>query len=74
MAATGVVMKAKPARENPNEEAKPSCEAVSRLDEPCNQSAAVFCDKCERWFCAEHMEDDQWHTCHLEPGEEGGEG
>jgi hypothetical protein len=67
-------MKAKRARENPNEKAKPSCEAVSRLDEPCNQSAAVFCEKCERWFCAEHMEDDQWHACHLEPGDEGGEG
>jgi hypothetical protein len=67
-------MKAQAARENPNEEAKPSCEAVSRLDEPCNQSAAIFCDKCERWFCAAHMQDDQWHACHLEPGEEGGEG
>jgi hypothetical protein len=67
-------MKAKPARENPNEEAKPSCEAVSRMDEPCNQSAVIFCDKCERWFCAAHLQDDQWHACQLEPGDEGGEG
>jgi len=67
-------MKAQAARENPNEETKPSCEAVSRLDEPCNQSAAIFCDRCERWFCAAHAQDDLWHACHLEPGEEGGEG
>jgi hypothetical protein len=74
MAERVFVMKAQAARENPNEEVKPSCEAVSRLDEPCNQSATIFCDKCERWFCAAHMQDDQWHSCHLEPGEEGGEG
>ncbi len=71
---TGVAMKAQPARENSGNEAKPSCEAVSHLDEPCNESASVFCDKCERWFCAAHAHDDLWHTCQLEPGEEGGEG
>jgi hypothetical protein len=53
---------------------KPSCEAVSRLDEPCNVSAAVFCEKCERWFCDAHAQDDHWHACALEPGDEGGEG
>jgi hypothetical protein len=66
-------MKAKPARENPNQETKPSCEAISHLDEPCNESAEIFCDTCGRWFCASHAEDDQWHPCRLEPGEEGGE-
>jgi hypothetical protein len=67
-------MKAKPARENPNQEEKPSCEAVSHLDEPCNESAAIFCDMCGRRFCAAHFEDDRWHPCRLAPGEEGGEG
>jgi len=67
-------MRAKAARENPNEEAKPSCEAISQLDEPCNQSAENFCDKCQRWFCAAHLQDDLWHACGLEPGDEGGEG
>jgi hypothetical protein len=67
-------MKAKPARENSNPTAKPSCEGVSRLDEPCNQSAAIFCENCDRWFCAPHMQDDQWHACQLEPADEGGEG
>ena len=67
-------MKAKRARENPDVEAKPSCDAVSPLDEPCNQSAEIFCDTCERWFCAAHAEDDQWHACVVELGDEGGEG
>jgi hypothetical protein len=67
-------MRAQPARENPAGEPQPSCDAVSRLDEPCNVSAAVFCDKCERWFCSAHAQDDQWHTCILDPGDVGGEG
>jgi hypothetical protein len=25
------------------------------------------------WFCAFHAEDEAWHRCALEPGEEGGE-
>jgi hypothetical protein len=66
-------MKAKPARENPNQEAKPQCEGVSQLDEPCNQSAENFCDKCQRRFCAAHLQDDLWHGCQLSPGDEGGE-
>jgi hypothetical protein len=73
MAARVSVMRAQQARENSKEEAKPSCEAISRLDEPCNESAAIFCDKCERWFCGAHAEDDQWHPCRLAPGDEGGE-
>jgi len=67
-------MRAQQARENPAGEPKPSCEGVSRLDEPCNESAVVFCDECERWFCSAHAEDDHWHACALEPGDEGGEG
>jgi hypothetical protein len=67
-------MKAQQAREHSNQHAKPSCEAVSHLDEPCNQPAEIFCDQCGLWFCAAHAQDDQWHGCQLEPGEEGGEG
>jgi len=68
-------MKPQPAREPLREEQPQSaCEAVSSLDEPCNEAASVFCDRCERWFCAAHFEDDEWHTCGVEPGEEGGEG
>jgi hypothetical protein len=67
-------MKAKLARETANQEVKPSCEGVSPLDEPCNQSAEIFCETCERWFCASHAEDEQWHACTVELGDEGGEG
>ena len=74
MAGTGVVMKAKPAREHQDVKTQLGCEAVSHLDEPCNQPASLFCDQCDRWFCAAHVQDDQWHACQLAPGEEGGEG
>jgi hypothetical protein len=71
---TGEVMKAQPARQNPNDEPRPACDGISRFDEPCNESAAMFCDKCERWFCAAHAQDELWHPCMLEPSDEGGEG
>jgi hypothetical protein len=67
-------MRAQQARESPAGEPNPSCEAVFRLVEACNLSAAVFCEKCERWFCSAHAQDDLWHACVLDPGEEGGEG
>ncbi|GAC1637279.1 MAG: hypothetical protein NVS9B14_17100 [Candidatus Acidiferrum sp.] len=68
-------MKPQPARE-PFQKEKPqtACQAVSSMDEPCDEAASVFCDRCERWFCAAHFEDEDWHTCGVEPGEEGGEG
>jgi hypothetical protein len=67
-------MRAQTAREAPGAETKPACQAVSRLDEPCSETASVFCERCERWFCAAHAQDDEWHGCSLEPGDEGGEG
>lgn len=67
-------MKAKPARERKGEKPQPVCEGVSPLDEPCNLPATVQCERCERWFCAGHAEDDEWHPCVLAEGEEGGEG
>jgi hypothetical protein len=66
-------MKAKPAGDS-SPKAQPNCDAVSRLDQPCNQSAITFCENCDRWFCAVHMRDDLWHACEVEPGDEGGEG
>jgi hypothetical protein len=51
------------------------CQAVSPSDEPCDyHPATVHCPQCERWFCEAHAEDDEWHPCVLEPGDEGGEG
>jgi hypothetical protein len=67
-------MKAIPARESQTLKAKPGCEALSHLDEYCHQPAFIFCDQCDRWFCAAHAQDDHWHACLLAPGEEGGEG
>jgi hypothetical protein len=49
------------------------CQAVSPGDEPCDSVATVHCAKCGRWFCDTHAEDDEWHSCALPPGEEGGE-
>jgi hypothetical protein len=50
------------------------CQAVSRNDEPCDFPATVHCPQCGRWFCEGHAEDDEWHSCVLEPGDEGGQG
>jgi hypothetical protein len=51
-----------------------SCQAVSAIDEPCDAAATFHCDLCGRWFCAAHAEDEAWHRCAFEPGDEGGEG
>ncbi|MBS1865537.1 MAG: hypothetical protein JSS69_06415 [Acidobacteria bacterium] len=68
-------MKPQPAREPLHEEQPQSaCQAVSPMDEPCDETAIAFCDRCERWFCIAHFEDEEWHACGVEPGEEGGEG
>lgn len=68
-------MKPQPAREPAREEqVQTVCEAVSLMDEPCSEAASVFCERCERWFCATHAEDEEWHTCGVEALEEGGEG
>ena len=50
-----------------------SCQAVSPMDEPCDSTATFHCANCGRWFCAAHAQDDAWHTCVLEPADEGGE-
>jgi hypothetical protein len=49
------------------------CQAVSPTDEPCDYPATVHCAKCGRWFCDAHAEDEEWHSCMLQPGDEGGE-
>jgi hypothetical protein len=49
------------------------CQAVSPNDEPCYNPATARCTKCGRWFCDAHAEDEEWHSCALPSGEEGGE-
>jgi len=51
-----------------------TCQAVSPMDDPCDSSASLHCEKCGQWFCEVHAEDDAWHACVLAPGDEGGEG
>ncbi len=50
------------------------CQALSPTGEPCATSATCHCGICGKWFCVVHAEDEAWHRCALEPGEEGGEG
>ena len=50
-----------------------SCQGVSSKDEACDYPATVHCSQCGKWFCDAHAEDDEWHPCMLQPGEEGGE-
>jgi hypothetical protein len=49
------------------------CRAVSPNDEPCYNPATVRCAKCGRWYCDTHSEEEEWHSCALPPGDEGGE-
>jgi hypothetical protein len=49
------------------------CQGVSSSQEGCNYPATVHCPTCKRWFCDAHAEDEAWHSCVLEPGDEGGE-
>ena len=49
------------------------CQAMSPDDEPCDRLATVRCTRCGRWFCDTHADDEEWHSCALPPGEEGGE-
>lgn len=63
-----------PATEKTREGPTPTCQAQSRLDEPCDAPATARCENCGQWYCATHAEDDQWHACILEEGDIGGEG
>jgi len=49
------------------------CAAVSPDAQPCNFPATVHCNKCNKWFCDEHAENEECHACMLAPGDEGGE-
>ena len=66
-----------PMLEEPKEEEGPDlerlCQGVSPNDEPCGYPATVQCPSCTRWFCDAHAEEEDWHSCVREPGEEGGE-
>jgi hypothetical protein len=50
-----------------------TCQGVSLMDEPCDSAAIFLCGICRRRFRAVHAEDEAWHTCVREPGDEGGE-
>ena len=49
------------------------CQGESPNDESCDYPATVHCARCWRWFCDARVEDEEWHSCMLRPGEEGGE-
>jgi hypothetical protein len=49
------------------------CQGVSTADGPCHSVATFHCGICGQRFCAVHAEDETWHGCALEPGDEGGE-
>jgi hypothetical protein len=48
-------------------------DGVVGVDEPCDSSATFHCGICGQWYCAVHIEDEEWHACAREPGDEGGE-
>ena len=52
----------------------PTCQAVSPMDEPCDDRATYHCATCGRWLCAAHAENEEWHHCAMNEGDEGGEG
>ncbi len=71
MAARSVPMEEK---ETESADLERLCQGVSPNDEPCDYPATVHCSMCGRWFCDAHAENEEWHSCTLAPGEEGGEG
>jgi hypothetical protein len=50
-----------------------TCQGVSPMADPCDSVATFHCGICGRRFCVVHAGDENWHTCVLEPGDEGGE-
>jgi hypothetical protein len=44
------------------------CQAVSHLDEPCDEPSQRFCERCGLWFCRAHFPDPQWHPCAPDQG------
>jgi hypothetical protein len=66
------MLQQEPQAESPNYEL--ICEGVSPTGDPCDAKATYHCWICEKWFCAFHAEDEAWHRCALEPGDERGEG
>ena len=59
--------------EEESEELERLCQGVSRNDEPCELAATVRCETCGQWFCAGHVENEEWHLCMMLGGDEGGE-
>ncbi|HET8922981.1 MAG TPA: hypothetical protein VFN26_08300 [Candidatus Acidoferrum sp.] len=45
-----------------------TCQAVSHLDEPCDEPGQRHCDRCGLWFCRAHFPDPEWHPCAPDQG------
>ena len=44
------------------------CQAISRVDEPCDHNAQQYCERCGQWYCRAHFPDPDWHPCAPEQG------
>jgi hypothetical protein len=67
-------MQPQPAKEKSSEGPASACQALSHSDQPCNAPAITQCEKCDQWFCAAHILDDESHACLFEERDIGGEG
>jgi hypothetical protein len=45
-----------------------TCQGVSRAEEPCDNAAQQFCERCRQWFCRVHFPDPEWHACAPDQG------
>jgi hypothetical protein len=50
------------------------CQAITATEEACKLAATCHCSVCGTWFCVVHAEDEAWHRCELEPGDEAEKG
>ncbi len=50
------------------------CQAITATEEACKLAATCHCSVCGKWFCVVHAEDEAWHRCELEPGDEAEKG
>ena len=44
------------------------CQGISRVDEPCDEFAQQYCERCGQWYCRGHFPDPDWHPCAPEQG------
>ncbi len=46
------------------------CQALSSTEETCKVSSTCHCLVCGKWFCSIHAEDEAWHRCAIDAGDE----